>query len=1217
MAVTPALTGTEQTNLSGASTRKTYLAVVPETQVATAQINAPSGLTFPLAQLPVDNTSAGWLNTKKGHTVYIGTAAGASDVGIYRVRKAPSGTTALDIMEIGAADAGALAVQQQTKIADNFHVTVVQRYDIFSVLPRILYSPPSTSAVYEDYDTNPSTLIQYPTPIVNVKINNSRGGHFFTKVSDGAMQAITAVITLQHFPTSTSATYSWTVPAGWTGVAGSTTATLTATAPVGNYELRCTVTPNVGTAIEIVRRVHVYDDSTNPPILISPPTSDTRDRTGRRVTFSLYDDALADIPEGAMCALFDVCTWNGTTVETATTTFVGWFTRTRFNLGKGVKDAEPEMVGPAGLLAMLGNTSQEWTGVPGLPVSWDQVRQDCCNLNFLLWWLLSFRAANLLKLFNYHPLSTAATSARNTKFEIAKGSLLGQLQGLARRYGEANFGCNSGGEFFFARHPNMIAAASRASAVVTRDILTNAKYAPGVSFESNERPDLRSLEGAAFWWDGFSSQPVPYRSIAPHKPGQGVGEEEMNDLIVDGSSPQATLNTLTGLRYAWRNARTRSVSLTVPRNRDAYEPAEMSFVSVTIPAEAHPLGTAWTFNGIPDTVSKRYYPGGATDIELTLEVESSGADGKTVAIPPPGSQTDPNAPPIEPQPLDPLPDWGPEVDRDPDTQEVISPDPDAPAEYGKAILATTEAHVARLVFPVAFTNISPSSSVRGLIGNAILLEQDAADYKKMWLYCDRGLIYTANWLATAVSWRTPVYAAVAAGIDDCAVYDVTTYNAGIAKGSLPYTIAGHEPYDPLSIGTFTPGTGWVGESQSDGAGHYAYGVTISFTPACPLKFASFTAGVTASASHGVFFEVQYRKIGEATWTAGSGGSITVSSGAGSYTRTGVGTGSNYAVEIMIILRVAYSGTPPPANTFTVTSIELLNCEFQDCDALDASETLISDFRSLADVKGGYLWLTKRTIDGTAYVFYNRTYDNFGSVQRVQVARYTANMTYSIAACKHNHLLVYVSAGDPSAGDAYVYQSVDGGGTFTRTARSLNTRGGLLYWNWSTGTPNARNNDPAYLIIGIGLDGSNNYQVCRGISGTPVTVATGSGKYPLSSRALWVEDRDQDNAYLVFQDRTTYKSTNASSSLTWSAVTSVPGAGTPRALMGYPADPSFIYANGLNALAYSKDSGAAFTNIQSNWDTFADATYGAGVGETIVSVLPDIATHYLVPVTGGT
>lgn len=112
------------------------------------------------------------------------------------------------------------------------------------------------------------------------------------------------------WPTSTGETftYAWTVPAaGWDDVTGETTTTLTANVEPGNYILYLVVTGSLSGATTRACFVHIHDNDVNPPLLISEmPRSDTRDRTGRRMSFDLYNNRLASIPVGVGGGVSDV-----------------------------------------------------------------------------------------------------------------------------------------------------------------------------------------------------------------------------------------------------------------------------------------------------------------------------------------------------------------------------------------------------------------------------------------------------------------------------------------------------------------------------------------------------------------------------------------------------------------------------------------------------------------------------------------------------------------------------------------------------------------------------------------------------------------------------------------------------------------------------------------------------------------------------------------------
>lgn len=574
MAVSPALTSTERTRLAGPSTVLRYLSVVPETTVATARINQVS-FTYPLTQLTVDGTSGGWSSVREGQTVYVGSAAGTRDRGTYRVRKAGNSTT-LYLQELGMQDPGQVPVDIRTaSFANDDYITVIDRLDLWSVLPRI---DPDTGAIYEDYDLTVGTYNTTPQALVDVVINKRRN-HLFDYISSATL-AISATVTVKKWPTSSgsSLSYSWTVPGSWTSVSGTSSATLTATAAPGNYKLYVTVTDSIGgtTTREIV--VNIHHPTLNAPILISEmPQSDTRDRQGRRLVLGLNNTRLASIPLGAMVGYFEVVTNNGADVDTITRQFVGWVQQQSRAGQDGLRDASVEIIGPAGVLGLL-NIASQVIEAAATPTTWQQVVPSLSTAAFMCYYMLRWRVANVLRLFNLTVYDMEAAGQRQPQWELDKGTLLQQMQSLATERG--NFGANSEGELFFLRHPSMVSYGDRGTDVVTRDTLTADLYST-VNITRRTMMQYEQVRGEGLSWDGSADLPTPYYSDAPKSPGQGASVIKLASQVV---TDQDELNQLTGDFYAQVNNPYPQIDVKIQRNRDVYEPAEMAFVSLTVPS---------------------------------------------------------------------------------------------------------------------------------------------------------------------------------------------------------------------------------------------------------------------------------------------------------------------------------------------------------------------------------------------------------------------------------------------------------------------------------------------------------------------------------------------------------------------------------------------------------------------------------------------------------
>ena len=1189
MTQTPALTSDEVTALNGVSTRLTYLKQWPATSIATARVNG--SLAYPIADIPTTSESGGWTNVKKGMTLLIGTAAGLADVARFRVREDVGSTGSIAVGEFGANDTGAVSFSIHTAISNGHYLTVVNTRDIHAVFPRINYNGGTSSSIYEDFELTNIIANLQPSPVVRIATNNSRGGHYAVKVADGATVSITAAATVEHWPSSSSVvSYVWTYPAGFTGVSGDTSATLTATAPVGNHEISCTVTANYGAAITAVRYILVCDDTTNPAIPIASYDSDTRNKTARRVSLGINNTAVTSIPDGSGVIMWDECTWNGTSVPTASTIFVGWLSQIGFGTGGGLRQGSPEIIGVGEVLNYLTNTSQLFE-VTNIPTVWQQMGYSLATFNWVIWWILTYRASNILTLFNFHPYSTSASVGRLPAFDIGAGTILGQVQSQAQRYRRANVGSNSGGEILVTIPAHMIEVASRSGLITRAEFI--ASRVTNVTWRRDLRPRVRSIDGQAFTWDGVSALPTPLKSIVPERPAQGSSDDTLGEQIV---ASQSELNATTGLYYAWVNNPIQSVTFVIPHNYDVIEPAEGQIINVTIPADYSPTGVEWEFDATAISVGKRPLTSGATEIELTVEPLTAGAAGATVPVPPPGENLAPDIPPIgEIFPIDPIPDWGGILPIDPGDDGQLNPLPDTPLEYPRMFGATTTANAWKAQNSV-FTDISPTTAQKTAIGTGIQLVQDPWNYKRAYLVGSSGIVFTNDINASSVVWNTIARYDLAETWqqDD----DFTASDGGWSTQDVG--------------GSYSAGVGWSSVDALAGISYYR-GVEITKTiAATTITNISFTYNLTKGTSTSganiiTDIEINGSLVASLTFDEES---------------NGTGKTLSYAVRttgvtsIAVTARSSVASTAVYSGSVLITSISIVgegSNPFDDLPgfALD-NETLIGSFQGFLNKKNAFCWLSKRTISAVDYVYFNRTIDNFITVSRVQVATWVGSMLYSITVDPFNWRYVWCTAGDPGGSDAFVYQSSDGGGTFTASTVSLYTHGGILNWNWSTGTANAQNTTNANVLIGRGLNGSNNYLVRRGLTGSDITIANGAGKYGLTPNSLYQLPRDGDYVRVGLQDNAVRLSSDFAAS--FSAGTAVTGGASNvlYGLGGWPTDSAFGLAYGYRTLAYTVDTYSSYTSLWSTYDTFRSGAYSSD-GETIVSVIMDLSQHYIRPI----
>lgn len=642
MALHTALDNTDLTRLAGPHAVRWWLDATASTVVATAQVNQTT-FGFPLAVLTVDNTSAGWASVSQGHTILIGTTPGGYDVGIYRCRL-PGNSTTLYIGETADGDPGLITTAiRSTTIANNNYITVLDRYDIWSVAPRIVL-PDGT--IYEDFDQTVSSENFTPGPIINVSITTADGsvryGHCATWVDANQTYAtITFTVDPVLWPTSTTVSlYSWVIPGSWTVTSGSTSsATFTARVPAAtdNYVVQCTVTDNNSIPRSGYRNVCVRD-TTHQPLSIAEVGDITLDRTGAKATVMLNAAGLASIPQtGAMVHLWNNCTFNGANIASAWRGLTGWVIRQEETTEPGLRSVTLEIVGPAGILQLLGAYSQYIEVTNGIPSTWQQMVSGLVNADYLAFWLAAVRAKSLLKLFNWTVTNVTNTSQDLPLWKIdATSNLLTQMQTLLATI-RANFGCNPDGEFMARLNPNLIDYdLPRSAFVYTRCTLTSARWARVVAQREN-RPRVRRVRGEAFYWDGASTLPTPLLSDAPGaSPGQGLTDDRLQSQIVDS---QSQLNQVTGDYHAEQNNPYPSISIELPKAWGlVLYPAELSFAGLQVEAALRPTNVGLDILTIPTSISLRRNSDGTLDTALTTEGETHGVDGITVPIPPQSTQ---------------------------------------------------------------------------------------------------------------------------------------------------------------------------------------------------------------------------------------------------------------------------------------------------------------------------------------------------------------------------------------------------------------------------------------------------------------------------------------------------------------------------------------------------------------------------------------------------
>lgn len=611
-----ALNGTELASLAKVNQLAPYyLSFKKENTIATATVaTTPTGSSY--AQLAVSGVS-NWSNIREGMTAKITDSTATVLRGYYRVRRSSGSSISLLIEEITSADAGIITASVRTSgiIATDL-ITVTDRFDLFSMKPNI-----ANGTLYQDYDIALGTYNTKPEVIVNVAIN-SRPGDYVTKISsDGGTQHISAAISIVKWPTSSGSTvtYAWVVPASWTNVTGAATATLAADVPPGDYTLYCDVSDSIGGQTEIARWVRIHSPS-DPPLGVNI-TSDTRDMSTRKVSIRAIQAVISSLPPGIKCALWSDATWGGDDVATATRTFVGYLYQQPFTHEPNYYETNADIYSTSAILDTLMCVPMT-VKYAGTPITWEELASMLQTVQFIMWWVLRWRCANFLKCFNFTPFSTNGSTGHKINVGISQGSIFAALKALADMY-DVNVGSRSDGEIISQSLPWML---SDRSGVATRCALVNNIYS-----DIKVTWQRRSTYGSVIH-DGVVSDLVTDTPVAAQMPGlqtfgQGGNIERKSNKVYESQSDN---KNRAGFAYAYLNSQYPHIEVDIRNNWDVFEPADCNLVTVVIPANKSPTGSAITIDCVPESIDKTWIGGQRAAIKMTLVASTNGLAAQTV-----------------------------------------------------------------------------------------------------------------------------------------------------------------------------------------------------------------------------------------------------------------------------------------------------------------------------------------------------------------------------------------------------------------------------------------------------------------------------------------------------------------------------------------------------------------------------------------------------------
>lgn len=626
--MTTALGATDLGNLrgTGPQTYQGYLAIVPQTSFATARVNQAS-FTRPLAQLTVDGTSAEWLNVLPGMTCWIGTTAGDYNVGIFRVRAAPT-STILYLQELSTGDFGRIPNTTLRLIADDQYITIVSDFNMWSVFPRIAYSGGADGTFYKDYNvaySNQNETGGAVPGVVNI------GTHQQGTIS-GSDVSLSFTCTAHAFD-GTVSSYAWDFGDGDPDTATGA-GPHTVDFPEGNRWIRCTVTFSGGATVTAYRHVWAWGD-TNTPYTITSAQS-RKSKQGRRMTARIVGSAYNANPirQGAMVMYYETTLYDGSdTIASAASQFVGWVKTVTFaGQNNGLNEYEVEIVGALELSRQMVLHAQQLT-VAANPAHWQEVSAGLSHIDFFTFYLLHYHTT-LTKLFDFQ--RSTLTGYTFPAWKSDRGNATDEIGRVLARL-NMTFNQDSDGTLRLVRDPAMLETSTLRNALVERITLADSDI-QGLNLTRNLWPAVGQVQASGFGVGTDATQQVAYKSYAPGQTGgQGAAIEVLDNQLVGGGSltAEAELNARSANWYIKSNRPYEAITLDLARGNyeNIFEPSHPVVVTLSVSSTYSPTGEALSLLLDPTEVSITYRENGFKDATLTADIITTGYVAPGQAIP--------------------------------------------------------------------------------------------------------------------------------------------------------------------------------------------------------------------------------------------------------------------------------------------------------------------------------------------------------------------------------------------------------------------------------------------------------------------------------------------------------------------------------------------------------------------------------------------------------
>lgn len=605
-----------------------YLAVHRPAVVFAARVNQTFNSLDGVAEVVYDTVTVGaYTDILPDMTLYVGTSAGAYDVGMARIRK--------------AADATKIYIGETSEInfANDLYLTVVDEFSIWQRHLRVV----NESTIYMDYEEAYSDqhAVTDAVPVLGPPAVAWLSGEE-VEVDFDASESWT--------PKGTITGYAWTAP-GASAVSGENTAYLTATYDAaGIYRVGCTLTTSLGATFTGYRNVFVYawpavsaaEGGPFRQVQVEQVRGDLSSG-GWSFTLKLYDEAtIEEIRDRALVVLF-ARDWYGTE-ETSVGPVEG-----RENLVcVGWIDGESILrdVEEINTVEFEAHTANWWLAkMTGFPVGFEDtdfaghgggaadqwIEFEDLTVDQALWQVMRWRTT-LSRIMDCYP---CGDTRQASALEAPVGDLWGQLTEIATNTILAKPCCDRFGRLFLEIDAQVTAIADRDDIPVVMAVTDNDLW-EGVEIERNPvwQTSKVELTGAAY----SSGSSAAYGGKSPGSVFGRFGVVEAIANLALASQAQAT--ELAGLVCGMRNNEFGEVGLKLGENNRMMDVTPRQYLTYSLLEGDTERGFVWTNKRLIPRAVEFVFDGenGILLTNVTCEVESPQIIAQVMTFP--GSEGD-------------------------------------------------------------------------------------------------------------------------------------------------------------------------------------------------------------------------------------------------------------------------------------------------------------------------------------------------------------------------------------------------------------------------------------------------------------------------------------------------------------------------------------------------------------------------------------------------